>query len=68
MSPSLLYPHRLTNSTALNAVCPQYMRVELPGLRDTREEKRARPVLGGARVLTLQPAEEIVRLEDRLGS
>lgn len=28
----------------------------------------ARPVLGGAEVLTLQPAEETVRLEDRLGS
>ena len=38
----------------------------MPGLRDLG--KGARPVLGGAEVLTLQPAEEIVSLEDRLGS
>lgn len=38
----------------------------VPGVRDLG--MGARPVLGGAEVLTLQPAEETVRLEDRLGS
>lgn len=38
----------------------------MAGLRDLG--KGAGPVLGGAEILTLQPAEEIVSLEDRLGS
>lgn len=49
---------------------PQCREHSMPSTNESRRDsgQGARPVLAGAQVLTLQPAEEIVGLEDRLGS
>lgn len=59
-SPSLRYP------SALNVACGLHLGVER--IASSPAPGKARPALSGARPLTLQPAEESVGLEDRLGS
>lgn len=62
--PSLLYPQCLAQSLLGTPESP----LDCQGSGTGDSGKGAGPALAVARVLTLQPAEEIVGLEDRQGS